>query len=348
VTRTALILAALAAPFALGCTLSASGLDDAPDAEPPGDGAEADGLVDGPPDVDARDDGHGDGRDDAVPDGDALPDAEPDADAPEDALPDEAAPEDAPVDDAPPPCPADCSGHGTCSWGACICNAGYAGDACETCAPSYTGYPACVHCGDPLEPCCGGSCVPGLECVLGSCVAACPADMVRLGTTAVCIDRYEASRTGTAASGSVVGVAPWANVTRWNAETACLAAGKRLCTAAEWQSACQGPSGFTYPYGATLVAGACNDTNGGSCPRDVSRVLPTGSLGTCQGGYAGIFDMSGNVWEWVWDTSGSSCGLRGGSVDSCRDAVSLSCTNLAWQRCDLEWPGLGFRCCRTL
>ena len=40
---------------------------------------------------------------------------------------------------------------------------------------------------------------------------------------------------------------------------ACAAAGKRLCSDAEWLRACQGPTTTTYPYGNTREPGVCND-----------------------------------------------------------------------------------------
>jgi len=60
--------------------------------------------------------------------------------------------------------PDPCSGHGTCSGGACTCSTGYAGASCDQCAAGYIGYPNCVD--DPCDPdpcsghgtCSGGAC----------------------------------------------------------------------------------------------------------------------------------------------------------------------------------------------
>lgn len=46
-----------------------------------------------------------------------------------------------------PTCSAEttCNGHGTCGAdGSCVCTTGFAGAACDTCAPGYTGFPTCV------------------------------------------------------------------------------------------------------------------------------------------------------------------------------------------------------------
>ena len=63
---------------------------------------------------------------------------------------------------------------------------------------------------------------------------------------------YEASRpdatmssagTRSARSCSTSGRMPWASVAYADAEAACVAAGHRLCTSAEWQAACEGAAG---------------------------------------------------------------------------------------------------------
>src|SRR5688500_9157409 len=42
------------------------------------------------------------------------------------------------------------------------------------------------------------------------------------------------------------------------AESQCTAAGKRLCTEAEWETACEGPSRAPFPYGWRQDPEACN------------------------------------------------------------------------------------------
>jgi hypothetical protein len=101
----------------------------------------------------------------------------------------------------------------------------------------------------------------------------CPADMAPVGS--VCVDRYEASRqdatattVGTDASvaTSRAGVLPWyANPMTSDAlttfQTACQAAGKRLCSASEWVDSCQGPGHTSYFFGNTWDPAVCNSVD---------------------------------------------------------------------------------------
>ena len=244
-------------------------------------------------------------------------------------------------------CPDPCSGHGYCSAGVCTCIIGYDGAACDACASSYVGYPSCVACGTSGKPCCtGGACGTGAECVASTCRPACPGDMARVNQTNVCIDRYEASKSGNAAQ-SVAGVAPWAHLNQGEAAGGCGNAGKRLCTTAEWQGACGGPNFWSYPYGTAFLAGRCNDANAGRCAGDGSGVKVAGSLAGCVGYDPHVYDLSGNVWEWLADQTAGACTSAGGSVDSCADPVKLSCASPKATDCTLKWDGLGFRCCQT-
>ncbi len=165
--------------------------------------------------------------------------------------------------------------------------------------------------------------------------AACPDDMVE--ADGFCIDRYEASRGGGGAAASLTGAEVWLAY-QDDARVGCLLADKRLCTGAEWLAACRGPAERTYPYGNTFVAGRCNDAvrTGGAWRR-------TGNAPECEGGYPGIFDMSGNVFEWTAPCAGN-CSARGGDYQS--PDVFLRCDGLVEHTSDTG--GIGFRCCRDL
>jgi formylglycine-generating enzyme required for sulfatase activity len=58
---------------------------------------------------------------------------------------------------------------------------------------------------------------------------------------------------------SVAGAFPQAFISEVQAEDACGASGKRLCTNAEWKTACVGPAKTTFPYGEARKPGACHD-----------------------------------------------------------------------------------------
>jgi len=166
--------------------------------------------------------------------------------------------------------------------------------------------------------------------------------------TSFCMDVYEASRVDatatspgtTATATSRAGVLPWAAVSRVDAEAACAAAGKRLCTSTEWQAACQGAAANFYPYANSYSPTACNGVN--TPPFD--RALATGSLETCRSA-DGIFDLSGNLAEWVTDLSSADGLLRGGAFSDSQ--LQLRCTaRTAPESSSSALPTYGFRCCK--
>ena len=177
--------------------------------------------------------------------------------------------------------------------------------------------------------------------------AACPElseTMVLIPGMYVCIDRYEASEGSASKAASAVGVLPWIRISYSDAAAACIAADrrKRICTTSEWFAACGGLEESTYPYGDECSEPSCNGLYHGGGGR-----VSTGEMPDCEGGISGLFDMSGNVKEWVDDESGGAC-LRGGSFMS-------ECSQL---RCDAEdcltpeetdtSDRIGFRCCLEL
>ena len=179
------------------------------------------------------------------------------------------------------------------------------------------------------------------------------------------IYKYEASRPDSSATEAGIsnaracsksGAQPWSYVTFAAATAACTASGLRLCTAAEWEAACEGAGLTTYPYGGSYAADTCNGTNHDVTPPGPpsgpvdNSVLACGALSSCVS-TDGVFDMSGNLKEWTNDQQGTSGGenvyvVRGGSYES--PQLGLTCqTTLSQASASTVLPNVGFRCCST-
>jgi formylglycine-generating enzyme required for sulfatase activity len=104
----------------------------------------------------------------------------------------------------------------------------------------------------------------------GEASAPCPPEMAPVGP--ICVDRYEASRADATATSagtsesvarSRAGVLPWyvnpmSPAALATFASACQAAGKRLCTSAEWLASCQGPGQTKYAFGNAWDPAICN------------------------------------------------------------------------------------------
>lgn len=185
-----------------------------------------------------------------------------------------------------------------------------------------------------------------------------------------CIDAYEAHLAGTSpyevptggVAVSEAGVVPQGYISGDVAAEACEAAGKRLCTRDEWELACRGSKQRLYPYGETYVAGACNEGRevhpvvelfGASVdwsPTQMNDPLlnqlpdslaPSGSFADCVTP-EGVYDLHGNLHEWVDDPSGT---FKGGFyVDATINGPGCTYTTTAHST-DYHDYSTGFRCC---
>ena len=106
------------------------------------------------------------------------------------------------------------------------------------------------------------------------------------------------------------------------ADAACRRAGKRLCSHAEWLTACRGERSRNFPYGDKYQTGACNVFRDGHpaailhgnasrehldprlglvSSQDGPLLRRTGATASCRSdwGNDAVFDMVGNLDEWV-------------------------------------------------
>jgi len=119
----------------------------------------------------------------------------------------------------------------------------------------------------------------------------------------------------------------------------------------QWYDACSSGDVNVYPYGVTYDGQACNGGDKGMLGTAV-----VGTLDGCQSSvaeYTGVYDMSGNAWEWEDACDGEidaqdGCRLRGGAYDY--NASGLRCDvdnyllSTYFMRGDVQFS-VGFRCC---
>ncbi len=162
------------------------------------------------------------------------------------------------------------------------------------------------------------------------------------------------------------GVVPQAHVSGKEAAQACTLSGKRLCKPNEWRQACMGPSQKQWGYGEKRERGRCNDHGRSAmgalygAGRDGDRaywnmtrmnnpelnkvpgtLAKTGDHEACTNGY-GVYDMVGNLHEWVDDKSGTFQG--GYYLDVTQNGDGCGYKTRAHENWYHDYS-TGFRCC---
>ncbi|MEA2749088.1 MAG: hypothetical protein QOI41_3231 [Myxococcales bacterium] len=211
----------------------------------------------------------------------------------------------------------------------------------------------------------------------------CPRSMVDIEGR-FCIDRYEASLLDVLSNGeerphspfgavadlsrvravSAPNVFPQGYISAVEAQRACGASGKRLCRVAEWSKACRGPEPKSFGYGDRREPGRCNDK--GKNPvlslygsqrghwgwntmnqPDLNQVdgtlAKTGEHTGCTNGY-GVYDMVGNLHEWVADPNGTFYGGYYSDVSSVGHGEGCGYLTTAHEARYHDYS-TGFRCC---
>jgi formylglycine-generating enzyme required for sulfatase activity len=159
------------------------------------------------------------------------------------------------------------------------------------------------------------------------------------------------------------GVVPQGYISGQQAEAACRLAGKRLCALTEWLQACRGPMALTYPYGNTYERRRCNEArtphpvvqfygtsmgvftyermNNPGINMQPDSLARTGAFDRCVSPW-GLFDLVGNLHEWIADPAGT---FKGGFyVDAEINGHGCLYTTTAHAFTYHDYS-TGFRCC---
>jgi uncharacterized protein (UPF0333 family) len=162
----------------------------------------------------------------------------------------------------------------------------------------------------------------------------CPTGMVFIGElNGFCIDQYEESHSdatycanssqwnvcsasygSSTIPASVAGRIPWTDITQINAQAACVAAGKRLCSNAEWTAAAN-LNGELYNLTNAFTESTCivnavsycsfhSNSWGDGCNTGSNKDLLISNCTSSEG----VYDLVGNATEWTSDVIDAGAG----------------------------------------
>jgi PKD repeat protein len=163
-------------------------------------------------------------------------------------------------------------------------------------------------------------------------IIVCPEGMETVENGQFCIDTYEWP--------NKKNTIPRLDVSYEDALQLCTDAGKRLCTAKEWETACKSDEKkWKYPYGKNYVVDKCNNLGNAFSK---NKPAESGYFQNCAGS-VGVFDMSGNAAEWVNSDAGKPEVYGGSWQDGAERSMCNSKVQLERGK---KYFYVGFRCCK--
>jgi sulfatase modifying factor 1 len=213
-----------------------------------------------------------------------------------------------------------------------------------------------------------GACPPAMAHVVLFCIDRWEASLVLVGPSGdeTPLSPYETVNDRKVKAVSLRGVVPHGYVSQLDAKAACDAAGKRLCQEDEWVAACKGPQKTTFPYGNTREPGRCNgeatisplsfmpanqqfpdmtNMNNPKLDQLPGTLTKTGERAGCTNAY-GVFDMVGNLHEWVSADKIWGAEFLGGYFrDTAENGDGCNYKTTAHQDFYHDYS-TGFRCCK--